>query len=184
MSRAEAQAFAIDRVESLRYGAEDKDYFWIQDLKPTMIMHPYRPELNGEDLLDFKDARGVRIFVEFSNLVQRDGEGYIDYVWQWKDDPDRLEPKESFVKLFQPWGWIIGTGIYIDDVNLEIGKIEKEIITTSLIVSVIIILLLLYVLQQSLQIEKGRQDVLDELRESTERYHTVIETMTEGTLLV
>lgn len=184
MSRAEAQAFAIDRVQSLRYGAEDKDYFWLQDLKPTMIMHPYRPELNGENLLDFKDARGVRIFVEFSNLVQRDGEGYIDYVWQWKDDPDRLEPKESFVKLFQPWGWIIGTGIYIDDVNLEIAKIEKEIITTSVIVSVIIILLLLYVLQQSLQIEKGRQDVLDDLRESTERYHTVIETMTEGTLLV
>ena len=184
MSRAEAQALAVDRVQSLRYGAESKDYFWIQDLKPTMIMHPYRPELNGEELLDFKDARGVRIFVEFSNLVQREEEGYIDYVWQWKDDPDRLEPKESFVKLFEPWGWIIGTGIYIDDVNLEITKIEKDITTTSVIVSVIIILLLLYVLQQSLQIEKGRQDVLDELKESTERYHTVIETMTEGTLLV
>lgn len=184
MSRADAQAFAIDRVQSLRYGVEDKDYFWIQDLKPTMIMHPYRPELNGEDLLDFKDARGVRIFVEFSNLVQRQSEGYIDYVWQWKDDPDRLEPKESFVKLFEPWGWIIGTGLYIDDVNLEIAKIEKNITTTSVIVSVIIILLLLYVLQQSLQIEKGRQDVLDELKESTERYHSVIETMTEGTLLV
>ncbi|PKO00942.1 MAG: hypothetical protein CVU42_02160 [Chloroflexi bacterium HGW-Chloroflexi-4] len=182
--REEAQALAIDRVQSLRYGAEDKDYFWIQDLKPTMIMHPYRPELNGEDLLDFKDARGVRIFVEFSNLVQREGEGYIDYVWQWKDDPDRLEPKESFVKLFEPWDWIIGTGIYIDDVNQEIAKIEKDITTTSVVVSVIIILLLLYVLQQSLQIEKGRQDVLDELKESTERYHTVIETMTEGTLLV
>lgn len=184
MSRAEAQAFAVDRVQSLRYGAEDKDYFWIQDIRPAMIMHPYRPELNGEDLLDFKDARGVRIFVEFSNLVQQEGEGYIDYVWQWKDDPDRLEPKESFVKLFEPWGWIIGTGLYIDDVSQEIAKIEKDITTTSVIVSIIIILLLLYVLQQSLKIEKGRQEVLDDLKESTERYHTVIETMTEGTLLV
>ncbi len=184
LTRPEAQALAIDRIQSLRYGAEDKDYFWIQDQTPTMIMHPYRSDLNGEDLLDFKDARGVRIFVEFSNLVQREGEGYIDYVWQWKDDPDRLEPKESFVKLFEPWGWIIGTGIYIDDVNQEIAKIEKDITTTSIIVSVIVILLLLYVLQQSLKIEKGRQEVLDELKEATERYHTVIETMTEGTLLV
>ncbi len=184
LTRAEAQALAIDRVKSLRYGDEGKDYFWIQDLKPTMIMHPYLPELDGEVLLDYKDARGVRIFVEFSNLVQREGEGYIDYVWQWKDDPDRLEPKESFVKLFQPWNWIIGTGIYTDDVNLEIARIEKEITTTSVIVSVVIILLLLYVLQQSLQIEKDRQEVLDDLKESTDRYHSVIESMTEGTLLV
>jgi len=184
LTRSDAQALAIDRVQSLRYGAEGKDYFWIQDTTPTMIMHPYRPDLNGEDLNEFKDARGVRIFVEFSNLVKREGEGYIDYVWQWKDDPGRLEPKESFVKFFQPWGWIIGTGIYIDDVNQEIAKIERNITTTAIIVSIIIILLLIFVLQQSLQIEKDRQEVMDELKESTERYHAVIETMTEGTLLV
>ena len=184
LTRDEAQALAIDRIQALRYGNEGKDYFWIQDTYPTMIMHPYRPDLNGKELLEFKDARGVRIFVEFSNLVQQEGEGYIEYVWQWKDDPDRLEPKESFVKLFAPWDWIIGTGIYIDDVNAEIAKIEQSITTTSIIVSAIIILLLLYVLQQSLQIEKGRQEVLDDLKESTAKYHAVIETMTEGTLLV
>ncbi len=184
LTRQQAQSLAIDRVQALRYGVEAKDYFWIQDTSPAMIVHPYRPDLNGQDLTDFKDARGVRIFVEFSNLVQQQGEGYIEYVWQWKDDPDRLEPKESFVKLFEPWGWIIGTGIYIDDVNAEIAKIERNITATSLVVSALIILLLLFVLQQSLQIEKNRQEALENFKESTERYHAVIETMTEGTLLV
>jgi PAS domain S-box-containing protein len=184
LTREQAQALAVKRIEALRYGPEGKDYFWIQDTYPRMIMHPYRTDLNGQELRDFTDPRGVRIFVEFAALVEREGEGYIDYVWQWKDDPQRLEPKESYVKGFQPWGWIIGTGIYIDDVHQEIARIEQSLITTSLIISGAIVLLLLFVLQQSLRIERERQEVVDNLRESTERYHSLIEATTEGTLLV
>ena len=184
LTREEAQALAITRIETLRYGAESKDYFWIQDMQPRMIMHPYRSDLNGQELIGFTDPRGVPIFVEFADLVHREGEGYIDYVWQWKDDPQRLEPKESYVKGFAPWGWIIGTGIYTDDVNQEIASIEKSLVNTSLAISGAIIVLLVFVLQQSLRIEKERQEVVDNLRESTERYHTLIETTTEGTLLI
>ena len=126
LTREQAQALAITRIEALRYGPEGKDYFWIQDMQPRMIMHPYRDDLNGQELLNFTDPRGVPIFVEFADLVRRAGEGYIDYVWQWKDDPLRLEPKESYVKGFAPWGWVIGTGIYIDDVNAEIARIEQQ----------------------------------------------------------
>ncbi|RPJ18622.1 MAG: PAS domain-containing protein, partial [Chloroflexi bacterium] len=184
LTRAEAQALAITRIEALRYGAESKDYFWIQDMQPRMIMHPYRSDLNGQELVSFTDPRGVHIFVEFADLVNRAGEGYIDYVWQWKDDPQRLEPKESFVKGFEPWGWIIGTGVYTDDVNQEIASIEKSLVNTSLAVSGAIIVLLVFVLQQSLRIEKERQEVVDSLHESTERYHSLIEATTEGTLLI
>jgi PAS domain S-box-containing protein len=184
LTRQQAQIMAITRIEALRYGSEGKDYFWIQDMQPRMIMHPYRADLNGQELLNFTDPRGVHIFVEFASLVQREGEGYIEYVWQWKDDPQRLEPKESFVKGFSPWGWIIGTGIYIDDVHQEITRIEQSLINTSLIISGAIVLLLLFVLQQSLRIEKERQEVVDNLRESTDRYHTLVEATTEGTLLV
>ena len=184
LSREQAQALAMTRIEALRYGPEGKDYFWIQDMQPRMIMHPYRTDLNGEDLRGFTDPRGVPIFVEFAALVQRAREGYIDYVWQWKDDPGRLEPKESYVKGFAPWGWVIGTGLYTDDVKQEIARIEQSLIRTSLAVSGAIVLLLLYVLQQSLKIERERQEVVDNLHESTERYHTLVEATTEGTLLV
>ena len=184
LTHEEVQAQAIERIEALRYGADGKDYFWIQDMQPRMIMHPYRPDLNGQDLENFTDPRGVQIFVEFTELVERDGEGYIDYVWQWNDDPQRLEPKQSYVKGFEPWGWIIGTGIYTDDVHDEIARIERNLVTTSVIISGAIILLLLFVLSQSLRIERERQEVLDDLRASTERYHTLLEATTEGTLLI
>lgn len=184
LTREEAQQLAATRIEALRYGPESKDYFWIQDMTPRMIMHPYRIELNGQDLHSFTDPRGVAIFVEFAELVRQKGEGYIEYVWQWKDDPTRLEPKESYVRGFEPWGWVIGTGIYTDDVNVEIARIEKRFINTSLIISGVVVLLLLFVLQQSLRIEFERQDILVDLHESTERYYTLIEATTEGTLLI
>ena len=184
LTREQAQSLASAQIQALRYGPEGKDYFWIQDLQPRMIMHPYRDDLNGQELLSFTDPRGVPIFVEFADLVRRAGEGYIDYVWQWKDDPLRLEPKESYVKGFAPWGWVIGTGIYIDDVNEEIARLERSLIHASLAISGAVIVLLLFVLQQSLRIERERQEVVDNLHESTERYHTLVEATTEGTLLI
>lgn len=184
LTREQAQRLAIARVESLRYGPEGKDYFWLQDLQPRMVMHPYRPDLNGQDVSDFTDPRGAPIFVEFASLVRRAGEGYIDYVWQWKDDPERLEPKESYVRGFAPWGWVIGTGIYTDDVRAEILRLERSLVNTALAISGTVVLLLVFVLQQSLRIERERQEVLDSLRDSTERYHSLVEATTEGTLLV
>ena len=118
-------------MEALRYGKEGKDYFWIQDMQPRMVMHPYRSDLNGKDVSEFTDPRGVAIFVEFARQVERAGEGYLNYVWQWKDDPTRLEPKESFVKGFSPWGWVIGTGIYTDDVRAEIDRLERNLVQVS-----------------------------------------------------
>jgi PAS domain S-box-containing protein len=184
LAQEEAQALAVEQIQALRYGPESKDYFWIQDMQPRMIMHPYREDLNGQALAGITDARGVPIFVEFADLVRRAGQGYIDYVWQWNDDPSRLELKESYVKGFAPWGWVIGTGIYIDDVNAEIARLERSLINTSLAISGGVILLLLFVLQQSLRIERERQEVLDSLHESTERYHSLVEATTEGTLLI
>jgi PAS domain S-box-containing protein len=184
LTREQAQAQAMTRLQNLRYGPEGKDYFWIQDEQPRMIMHPYRIDLNGQELIGFTDPRGVPIFVEFAKLVKRSGEGYIDYVWQWNDDPQRVEPKESYVKGFAPWGWIIGTGLYTDDVRQEIARLEQNLINTALIISGAIIALLLFVVQQSYRIEKERQEVVDELRDATERYHSLVEATNEGTLLV
>jgi PAS domain S-box-containing protein len=200
LTREQAQARASDLIRDLRYGPEGKDYFWIQDGQPRMIMHPYRADLNGQSLAGFADPRGVKIFVEFANQVQRaspeprsseqgtspedrGGEGHLDYVWQWNDDPTRLEPKESYVKGFAPWGWIIGTGMYIDDVREEIARIEQGLIVAALAIFTAMAVLLLYVVQQSLRIERERQEVVDTLHESTERYHTLVEAATEGMLL-
>lgn len=184
LTEEEARQAAALRIQDLRYGNEDKDYFWITDLHPRMIMHPYRTDLNGHDLTGFQDPLGSRIFVEIVNALHDREEAYVEYVWQWKDNPDRLEPKQSFIKKFEPWGWIVGTGIYLDDVQKEIDSITARLIQISSGITVVCALLLSFVALQSRRMERRREAAEEELHESHERYRALVESMTEGTLMV
>lgn len=184
LTTPEAQRIAADRLQNLRYGNESKDYFWVTDLHPRMIMHPYRTDLNGQDLINFQDPRGVRIFVEFVNALKTRPDAYVEYVWQWKDDPDRLVPKQSYIKKFEPWGWIVGTGLYIEDVQREIRTIAGRLIQISAAISALCVLLLAFVAGQSLRAERRRLRAEADLRESHEKYRTLAESSTEGTLMI
>ncbi len=179
-----AQRAAADRIRNLRYGAEGKDYFWIQDLRPRMIMHPYRPDLDGRDLSEFQDPRGVRIFVEFVRTLHDRADAYVEYVWQWKDNPDLLAPKQSYIKKFAPWGWIVGTGLYLDDVRAEIQAMASRLVRVSAGISALCALLLGFVALQSMRIERRRRKAEDELHESHWKYRTLAESATEGTLMI
>jgi len=134
-SMERAQKDAALRVGQLRYGSGD--YFWINDLAPRMIMHPIKPELNGQDLSGSKDPSGKLLFVEFVNTVKTKGAGFVGYVWP-KPGAAAPQPKLSYVVGFKPWGWVIGTGIYIDDLQAQVWSSTQR----SVIVGAIIVLIL------------------------------------------
>ena len=113
---ADAQKRALARVATLRYGSND--YFWVNDMHPRMVMHPMRPEMNGNDISTFKDPNGKALFVDFVNVVKKDGAGFVPYEWP-KPGFDKPQPKLSYVAGFAPWNWVIGTGVYIDDLNAQ-----------------------------------------------------------------
>ena len=116
ISRDEAQRTAIEAIQAVRYDGDN--YFWINDMHPTMVMHPIKSQLNGKDLTNYKDPAGKRLFLEMVKAVRRDGQGFVRYQWPrpGKENQGSVA-KLSFVRGFEPWGWIIGTGIYIDDVD-------------------------------------------------------------------
>lgn len=116
MTTAEAQKAAMDQVRLIRYG--HNDYFWINDMQPVMVMHPMKPELEGQDLSKVKDPNGKALFTEMVKVAQLTGAGLVDYQWAKPGEKDPV-PKISYVELFKPWGWIIGSGIYVDDVEAE-----------------------------------------------------------------
>ena len=114
MDRAKAQEEAQKLLAQLRYG--ENDYFWVNDLHPRMIMHPTNPKLNGESLRDYKDPDGTELFNVMVSVVKARGAGTVEYRWP-KPGHDTPVPKISYVQLFEPWGWILGTGVYIDDIR-------------------------------------------------------------------
>ena len=183
LTRAEAQKQAIDQIRNLHYGQEMKDYFWINDMHPRMVIHPYRTDLNGRDLSDYQDPNGKRVFVEVVNVVKKEGSGFVNYMWQWKDDKARIVPKISYVKGFAPWGWIIGTGIYIEDVKAEIGLIIRNVIEISLFILVVMAVLLATIIIQSFRAEQQRRIAEQALQESEVKYRTLVESAAEGMLM-
>ena len=114
LSREQAQAAATAEIKSLRY--DKVEYFWINDMTPKMVMHPIKPELDGKDLSGMKDPAGNALFLGFVDVVKKQGAGFYGYLWP-KPGFDQPVGKISYVKGFAPWGWIIGTGIYLDDVD-------------------------------------------------------------------
>ncbi len=114
LTEAEAQARAKADLRGMRFGSGD--YLWINDMTPKMVMHPIKPALEGKDVGGIKDADGQPLFMSMVNVVRADGSGFVHYVWP---KPGHKEPvgKVSFVKGFAPWGWVVGAGVYTDDVE-------------------------------------------------------------------
>ena len=116
VSDADAQKRAMARIGTLRYG--NNDYFWINDMHPKMVMHPIKPEMNGNDLSAYKDPNGKLLFVDFADTVKKSGSGFVPYEWP-KPGFDKPQPKLSYVVGFAPWNWVVGTGVYIDDLKAQ-----------------------------------------------------------------
>jgi two-component system NtrC family sensor kinase len=119
----QAKSMALEAVKAMRYG--ENGYFWINDMQPKMIMHPIQPELDGKNLTDRKDVAGKRFIVTCVETVKAHGAGFV-YYYKPKPGFDKPVQKLSYVKGFAPWGWIIGSGIYLDDVNAIFWRSARD----------------------------------------------------------
>lgn len=183
ITREKAKEAAIAKIRSLRYGKDHKAYFWINDTLPKMIMHPFIPELEGKYLGNYHDINGKNIFNESINITAKTGDGYINYYWQQADDSLTTAPKLSFVKRFPSWGWIVGTGIYINDVNEEVYSIKSKLVIISLLIISVILILLSYLVFLTIRIENKKKIVENELKEAKENYKTLIDNAPDAILV-
>ncbi|WP_268800350.1 methyl-accepting chemotaxis protein [Pseudomonas huanghezhanensis] len=141
LTTEQAQKQAQDAIRGLRYN--QTDYFWINDLRPVMIMHPANPKLVGQDLSGIKDPDGFQVFNEMVTLAKAKGAGMVNYRWPKPGASDPV-PKTSYISLFVPWGWIIGSGVYVDDVQAEFQQQVWK--ASSISVGIIVVMALLLIL--------------------------------------
>ena len=119
ISEAQAQSSAKETLRKMRY--QGGNYIWINDMRQTMVMHPANPALEGSDMSGFHDPDGVYLFAEAVRVCSNGREGPIRYSWP-KPGTKEPMPKISYVKLYEPWGWIAGAGIYVDDVETTLRR--------------------------------------------------------------
>ncbi len=130
-----------------------------------MIMHPYRPDLEGQDLSEYRDPNGKYLFAEMVTVVEEQGGGFVDYMWQWKDDPSNVVPKISYVKGVEPWGWIVGSGVYIEDTKAEIASFTRNLVWVCGGIVLVVMILGSVVVQQGIASRVRWRKAEDEARQ-------------------
>lgn len=118
---AQKQVKAI--LDAITYGPDG--YFFVYDRSGKNLVHPVQPELVGKDLIDMKDAEGAPVIRDLLGMAKNGG-GFHHYYWN-KPSNGQVSEKISYVIELPRWGWMLGTGLYIDDIAEEVTKIRLEV---------------------------------------------------------
>ncbi|MFW6278758.1 MAG: PAS domain S-box protein, partial [Bacillota bacterium] len=117
LTTEEAQNQALNVIQNMTFGPENQDYFWIINEELVMKMHPYASDLVGENVADLQDRKGNYLIREMKEITDQKGAGFVEYHWEYYDREDKIEPKLSYVKECTPWGWVLGSGVYVNDIE-------------------------------------------------------------------
>lgn len=167
----EAQKIVKEQVKALRY--HEKEYFWIHGMDLKMIMHAVKPELDATDISQMKDPNGVFLFREMNKVIDENGSGYVFYMWPRAGESLPIE-KLSYVQLHKKWGWVVGTGVYIDDIRAEARAFKLKI--WSLFLSVLLIVLI-YSLLFANKITKTISDISAGLNDAGKMINNSVESL-------
>jgi PAS domain S-box-containing protein len=184
LAEVEAKEHCLEIARNIRIGSTGKDYFWVNDLDHVMLAHPYRPDLEGQNLHDLQDPTGRYFIREFVRVAEQQGSGFVDYVWQWQDDQTRPMYKFSYVRVFEPWGWVIGTGMYLRDVEREIASLTRFVHYLSVGLVLIVLIITGYLAMVGIRGERRRLHFEEQVQRSESRYRGIFELAPLGILLL
>lgn len=139
----QAKQSALAALAALRFG--DDGYFWVNDMNAVLLMHPFKPEIAGKDMTNVTDANGVPHWQAMVSVVKKSGEGFVEYAYKGPQ-VERPEDKVSYVKGYQPWGWVIGSGVLYTDVlhifwasAQQTAGIELLLVLIAIVCSILIV---------------------------------------------
>lgn len=192
LTREEAQHRAMERIRNLRYGPQGESFFWIIDQHQRVLVLPVMPGLEGKDPSSMANSHVKKMIVECVRIANTQGFGYVNYQGALPGSPDKIFPGISYVRLFRPWNWIIGTGIEVTDIKDHIDAIAGRIFRIFIGLLVMFLVLALYLTVQSVlseykrgQVEKAhRLDTLrlQKLRELNQMAEASLSDLTEFSL--
>lgn len=139
LSEAQAKQAALDTISKLRYDTDN--YYWINDYSPSMVMHPMKPQLVGKSLSASKDPDGTYLFMEMVKIVRQKSEGFVPYKWP-KPGFDKPVDKISYVKGFEPWQWILGSGVYLDSIEEDFTEQRNRMLIDVAVILIILAILI------------------------------------------
>lgn len=171
LTEEQAQDEAKYLVKSLRYN--DEGYFWIDDVNAVLVAHPILQEREGENRIDETDKNGIKLIQNILNIAKTDGGGYTDFYYI-KPNEDGVSPKRAYSQLFKPYGWIVSTGNYVDDIDKDVAAksevLNGQVRNTSMIIIGIMIVLIIAAIVVAVKVSESLAKPLKKIHELAERF--------------
>lgn len=181
LTLAEAQKTAAAKIASIKY--DGANYVWLNDAQNNMIVHP---TLKGQNASDLADKNGVKFIADGTALALKDGHGLIKYQWKKQgQDESKVFPKISYFRNYPSWKWVIGTGVYIDDIDNQVQSTFLQILLINIIVMVVVILLVLATIVKEIvtamdQVTKDLEDSAGEVSAASSQLDAASQKLAEG----
>lgn len=180
----QAQDLAKENFRNIRFGEEGENYYFITDTATTCVMQPFNAHKEGESLLHLRDIKGKRFMSELVAKARTSRDAYIRYYWYRNGKKETPCPKITYVRHFEPWGWIIGTGIYIDDVEHNIVNEKKSNITIIIIFLLGASVLSLFIIFRGYKAEKQNREKTKQLLKSEAQYRELFDSTRDAILII
>lgn len=159
MDRTEAEARAISRLRTLRYGDDHKGFYWLADRKHYLIMHPFRNDLVGTRFDSWPTRGGPEFIRKALALAKASGSGYVMHqgLWAQLGEPD--QHTISYVRAFKPWNWIVGTDIPLEEVEAGLWVMTRYIMI--MLAGIVLVVLVLAIFMASREVRHEEQLRID-----------------------
>lgn len=128
-TEAKAKEDAMEIIRAMRYREDGSGYFWIDDTDYNLVMHPILTEQEGENRKELADQNGVMIIQEIMKVCATPEKGGFNEFYFTKADGVTVAPKVAYSQIFEPWGWVVSTGNYVDDMNLSMDA-ERDMLNS------------------------------------------------------
>lgn len=174
LTREQAQVSAVRHLRSQRYGPEKKDYFWIMNMQPRMIMHPDLTRFEGLSVSTDNNLVAKRILDEVMAIARSKGAGYVDYDLLWEDGHDPIGKKLTYVQAFEPWQWVVGTGVARGDAEIQLSTQRWKLVKICLMIFGAIGVLLVYAVQRELTGAGEQQLATKKIQTSEENLRSIL----------
>lgn len=184
LTLAQGQEIAKTTLRELRYGEDNEDYFFVLGLDTITVMHPTRRDMEGQPTAILEDITGNRFGERMLELARTNGEGFVSYFWQKNQITGTFLPKVSYIKLYQPWGWIVGTGMYIDDIEHQLAALTRRILGVTSLALLVTTLLSFFIIVQARRLNIQRLQALDALTRNERKYRSLFENSPDATLIL
>jgi len=178
VSEAEHKQRVIKRYDKFRFGKRNTDYFWIIDERGYVILHPYVKSIVNVDPKTVKgpDGKPMNLLIDKMKYVANTTKGgTIEYFWQLNDDASTLTKKMSYVKKFEPWNWIIGAGVYIEEIEEELSYWRNRLIFFGILLVLITVVINILISVASIKSKIDEEIAQKKFEDSREIYQTIFD---------